>query len=141
MMHRELSRTVSGLIAAVAFVSVSAIGAAAHNASVIEGVVKNSSGQPVVGAFVKLKNEQKRLTFMVISQAQGRYTADRLPAGKYTVQGVGGGFQSDWTAAVDVADGKTAKMDVSLAKTQASMLAPAWPGRMPEESVANATWP
>ncbi|MGH9785742.1 MAG: carboxypeptidase regulatory-like domain-containing protein, partial [Terriglobia bacterium] len=140
MMNREWSRTVSGLIATVAFVSVSAISAAAHS-GVVEGVVKNSSGQPVTGAFVKLKNEQRRLTFMVISQAQGRYTADRLPSGKYSVQGVGSGFQSDWTAAVDVADGKTAKQDVSLTKTQAAMLAPAWPGRMPEESVANATWP
>jgi len=140
MMHREWSRAIVGLIAAVAFVSVSAISAAAHS-GVVEGVVKNSSGQPVTGAFVKGKNEQKRLTFMVISQAQGRYTADRLPAGKYSVQGVGSGVQSDWSAPVDVADGKTAKQDVSLTKTQAPMLAPAWPGRIPEEQAAKATWP
>lgn len=35
----------------------------------LQGVVKSSSGDPVSGAFVKLKNAERRLTFMVISQA------------------------------------------------------------------------
>jgi len=56
----------------------------------LQGVVKSSSGDPVSGAFVKLKNAEKRLTFMVISQAEGRYTASNLPAGQYVVQGGGG---------------------------------------------------
>ena len=140
-MLSDMGRKTAGLIAVAVFASLCATSAVAHNASVVEGIVKNSSGQPVTGAFVKLKNAEKRLTFMVISQAQGKYTADRLPAGKYSVQGVGGGFQSDWSAAVTVADGATAKHDVSLTKRQAATLAPAWPGRMPEESVANAAWP
>ena len=140
-MFSDIGRKAAGLIAVAVFVSLCATSAGAHNASVVEGIVKNSSGQPVTGAFVKLKNDEKRLTFMVISQAQGKYTADRLPAGKYSVQGVGGGFQSDWSAAVTVADGATAKHDVSLTKQQAAMLAPAWPGRIPEEAAANAAWP
>ena len=141
MMHRELSRTVVGLVAAVMFVSVCASSAGAAYSGVVEGVVKNSSGQPVAGAFVKLKNEQRRLTFMVISQAQGRYTADRLPAGKYSVQGVGSGFQSGWSAPVDVVEGKASKLDVSLTAPQAAMLAPAWPGRISEEQALKATGP
>lgn len=140
-MLSDMGRKTAGLIAVAVFVSLCATSAVAHNASVVEGIVKNSSGQPVTGAFVKLKNAEKRLTFMVISQAQGKYTADRLPAGKYSVQGVGGGFQSDWSAAVTVADGATAKHDVSLTKRQAATLAPAWPGRIPEEVAANASWP
>ena len=60
----------------------------------LQGVVTSSSGDPVSGAFVKLKNAERRLTFMVISQAEGRYTASNLPAGKYVVQGVGGDHQS-----------------------------------------------
>src|SRR6185295_14847719 len=79
---------------------------------IVQGVVKNSSGAPVSGAFVKLKNDQRRLTFMVISQAQGRYAAKNLPSGKYVVQGVGGGFQSGWSTPADVADGKSATVDV-----------------------------
>src|SRR5258708_7067753 len=68
---------------------------AADNGGSIQGVVKNASGEPVSGAFVKLKNPDRRLTFMVISQAQGRYTANNLPAGKNSVQRVGGYFQSE----------------------------------------------
>src|SRR5262249_17899633 len=75
----------------------------AQNTAGVQGVVKNMSGAPVSGAFVKLKNEERRLTFMVISQAEGRYTANNLPAGKYVVQGVGGEMQSEWSSPVDVA--------------------------------------
>src|SRR5258708_24719080 len=67
---------------------------AAENPGGVQGVVKNSSGQPLSGAYVKVVNEEKRLTFMVVSQAQGRYSVNNLPQGKYTVQGVGNGFQS-----------------------------------------------
>ena len=48
----------------------------------LQGVVTSSSGDPVSGAFVKSKNAERLLTFMVISQAEGRYTARNLPAGK-----------------------------------------------------------
>jgi len=71
------------MIAAVfLFVSVCPI-RANDTGGVVEGVVKNSSGQPVSGAFVKLKNAERRLTFMFISQAQGRFTADKLPPGNH----------------------------------------------------------
>ncbi|MEE8439499.1 MAG: hypothetical protein V3S07_07910, partial [Micropepsaceae bacterium] len=41
-----------------------------HN-GVVEGIVRDASGEPVAGAFVKLKNEERRLTFMHISQDGG----------------------------------------------------------------------
>ena len=63
-------------------------GTASHS-NVLQGMVTDSSGQPVAGAFVRLDSTDKRLTFMVISQAAGRYTADRLPAGIYNVQAIG----------------------------------------------------
>jgi len=65
---------------------------------------------------------------MVISQAQGRYTARNLPAGKYTVQGIGNGFQSS-SKAVDVSAGKSGKADLSLTAPQPAQLANGWPGR------------
>src|SRR5882672_1033241 len=64
------------------------------NPGTITGVVKNQAGQPVVGAFVRLKNADKRLSFMVVSQPGGTYTASDLPAGQYTVQGIGGDNQA-----------------------------------------------
>ena len=63
---------------------------AQDRAGILQGVVKDSSGAPVSGAFVKMKNAERRLTFMVISQAQGRYSVNSLPSGKYVVQGIGG---------------------------------------------------
>ena len=66
---------------------------AAANVGSIQGVVRSSSGNPVAGVFVKVKNGGRRLTFMVITQAQGRYTANNLPPGKYTVQGIGSGIR------------------------------------------------
>src|SRR5579864_4232820 len=105
---------------------------AAENSSTIEGVVQDASGKPVTGAFVKLKNNERHLEFMVISQAQGHYAASNLPAGQYAVQGVGGGYQSAVSAPVDVAEGKTAKQDLSLTAKQAPMLPHAWPMRIPE---------
>src|SRR6266404_5490294 len=133
MITRKMNRKVVFFMATLSlFVSLRSL-QAADNTGVVEGVVKNSSGQPVAGAFVKLKNSDPRLTFMVVSQAQGHYTADRLPSGKFTVQSVGNGFQSDWSAPVDVAAGKTAKLDLSLTAKQAAPLAAAWPSRMPEE--------
>ena len=114
---------------------------ASANTGVVEGVITNASGQAVTGAFVKLKNEARRLTFLVISQAQGRYTADQLPPGKYTVQGAGAGFESAWSAPVDVANGKATKLDLSLAQQMGPMLPPAWPNRIAEDLAVNLKLP
>ena len=46
---------------------------AQDRSGVLQGVVKNSSGSPIAGAFVKMKNAERRLTFMVVTQAGGRY--------------------------------------------------------------------
>src|SRR5271169_5188214 len=105
---------------------------AAENNSAVEGVVQDAAGKPVAGAFVKLKNNDRHLEFMVISQSQGHYTVSNVPAGKYVVQGVGGGYQSNVSAPVDVAEGKTAKQDLSLTAKQGAMLPRAWPMKTPE---------
>ncbi len=107
----------------------------------LQGVVNNSSGAPVSGAFVKLKNDERRLTFMVITQAQGRYTAKNLPPGKYVAQGIGNGFQSEWSAAADVEAGQPATVNLSLTAPQAPMLPAAWPGRQPGQAGGGAAEP
>jgi len=104
---------------------------AIDNGGGIQGVVKNGSGEPVSGAFVKMKNGERRLTFMVISQALGRYTASNLPPGKYEVQGVGGDFQSEMSAPVEVTAGRPATLDLSLTVQRAPDLPHAWPGMLP----------
>ncbi|OFV90581.1 MAG: hypothetical protein A3H28_14745 [Acidobacteria bacterium RIFCSPLOWO2_02_FULL_61_28] len=131
MFQRWCSKIVVWMAVVVVVVSAGSMWAQ-DRAGSLQGVVKSSSGAPVSGAFVKMKNAERRLTFMVVSQAQGRYTAKNLPSGKYVVQGIGNGFQSDWSAPVDV-NGRPATLDVSLTAPQASALPNAWPGRQPGE--------
>src|ERR1700682_4900351 len=109
------------------------------NPGTITGVVKNQAGQPVVGAFVRLKNADKRLSFMVVSQPGGTYTAGDLPAGQYTIQAIGGANQSPVSAPVSVAQNGSAKMDVALTASRGPLLTPSWPGRVPETEVAKVS--
>src|SRR6266850_8433848 len=125
------SRILAVSAAAVLFVSVHSIRAADFAGSV-QGVVKNASGQALSGAYVKLINAERRLTFMVVSQAQGRYTMNNLPPGNYTVQGIGNGFQSKPTP-VALTDGTPATADVSLTDKQGDVVPNGWirsPGRV-----------
>ena len=108
----------------------------AQNGGAIDGVVTSAAGQPVVGAFVKLKNAERRLTYMVITREQGRFDAKDLPPGTYSVQGVGAGYQSEWFANVGVTTGGNAKVGLSLTQQQGAMLPPAWPQRRTCESPA-----
>src|SRR5262249_3155941 len=123
------------LAAGVAFSAMATAAQAADNRGVVQGVVNNAAGQPVAGAMVKLVNADRRLTFMVVSQEQGRFEANDLPPGRYTVQGIGGDFESVKSAPVNVEGGKNAKVDLTLANKQAATLPPAWPQRIPEEQI------
>src|ERR1051326_3926689 len=87
----------------------------AETKTTITGVVKNASGTPVEGAFVRVRNVEKGLTFMVVSQAQGRYTTPNLLPGKYTVEAIGGNLQQgNATGPVEAGSGQQAKWDVEL---------------------------
>jgi streptogramin lyase len=107
---------------------------AVPNPATIEGIVKNAAGQPVSGAYVRLKNTDGRLTFLVASQAGGKFTAGDLPAGEYTIQAIGGGFTSAVSQPVNADANKTARApDLALSNQQGPVLPGAWPGRLPEE--------
>ncbi|MBI2819310.1 MAG: carboxypeptidase regulatory-like domain-containing protein, partial [Acidobacteria bacterium] len=124
-MFRHLRTGAVVAIAALVIVASTLPMQGANNTGILQGVVKDASGTPVSGAFVKMKNGEKRLTFMVVTQAQGRYRANHLPPGEYVVQGIGKGFQSKLSAAVEVTDGQAATVDLSLTDPQAAYV----PGR------------
>jgi streptogramin lyase len=104
----------------------------------LTGVVTDASGAPVAGAFVQMRNAERRLNFMVITQERGKYATDRLPAGKYVVQAIGGEHQSAPSSPVEVAAGKSSPVDLALTVARASALPPAWPGRTAGERAAEA---
>lgn len=125
-------RTIVIAFAAIAFFLPN-LCAAQDRAGTLQGVIKDSKDAPVAGAFVKMKNAERRLTFMIISREQGRYSVNTLPAGKYVVQAVGGDYQSNLSAPVEVVPGKSVTVDLALANTRAPQLVGAWPGRLPGE--------
>jgi streptogramin lyase len=132
MTLRNVTRNLAvGMAAGIALIAVQSVRAADDRGSV-QGVVNDASGKPVTGAMVKLKNADRRLTFMVPSQEAGRFEAKDLPVGKYTVQAVGGGFQSNISAPVNVTVGASTKADVALTNARGPLLPPAWPQRIPE---------
>ena len=47
----------------------------------ISGTVKNSTGAPFRGAFVRVRNVKTTMTFNVLSDTQGRYRVQNVPAG------------------------------------------------------------
>jgi streptogramin lyase len=130
MLKLLTSRTILFMLALIALLCPQII-QAQDRAGTLQGIVKDSSGAPVAGAFVKMKNADRRLTFMIVTQPGGRYSISSLPSGKYVVQGVGGDYQSEWSAPVEVASGRPGSMDVSLTVQRAPQLPPAWPGRQP----------
>jgi streptogramin lyase len=132
MSLRTISRILTAGIATGALLAVAPAVWAAENGTVT-GVVSDVSGKPVAGAFVKLKNDQKRLTYMVISHDQGRFEAKDLPPGQYRVQGVAGDNQSEWFSNVKVTAGGDEKVGLLLTTKRGPSLAPSWPQRIPEE--------
>lgn len=84
----------------------------------VTGVVKNASGEPLAGVLVKVRSADLGLGFMVVSQAEGRYSTPNLLPGKYTVQGFGGGYQSNTAGPVEVTSGHQEEMDIVLSTLQ-----------------------
>jgi len=109
--------------------------AAGDNTSAVKGVVKDSAGKPVSGAFVKLRNADRRLTFMVVSKDGGRFEAKDLPSGQYTAEGVGAEMESKVSAPVAVASGASAIINVALVEKRGASLPAAWPDRLPEAQI------
>jgi streptogramin lyase/cytochrome c5 len=125
-------------LAFVAMLSWSPAASAQDAVGSLTGVITDTAGAPVAGAFVQMKNPERRLNFMVITQERGKYAIDRLPPGKYVVQAIGGENQSAPSNPVDVAVGKSSSVDLSLTLARAPALPPAWPGRPPGERGAEA---
>ena len=69
MAIRDVTRYLAMGIAAGAIAVAAQPALALDGAGSLEGVVKNAAGQPVTGAFVRLKNADKRLTFMTAIKA------------------------------------------------------------------------
>ena len=80
----------------------------------ISGIVTDSSAKPTPGALVRIRSEELGLSFMLVSQAQGRYRTPALLPGKYTVQGFGPDSQSEPRGPVEIRAGQAGQLDLTL---------------------------
>ena len=112
-------------LALIAAVSCPGTASAQGAVGTLTGVITDAAGSAVAGVFVQMRNAERRLNFMVITQEQGKYSSSRLPAGKYVVQAVGGERQSAPSNPVEVAVGKASSVDLSLTVERAAPLPPA----------------
>src|SRR5262245_53545530 len=128
-------QTISRILTATAILLVAPSVAGAQERGSVQAVIHDAYGHPLPGAFVKLKNDERRLTFMVVSRENGQFEAKDLPPGQYRVQGVAGANQSDWFNRVQVTPGGSAKVGMALTHHRGPMLPPAWPQRIPEAQV------
>src|SRR5499427_9161890 len=128
-----MSKPSFAAVALFAAVSCPGVGSAQSTVGTLTGLITDAAGSAAAGAFVQMRNAERHLNFMVITQEQGKYSIDRLPAGKYVVQAIGGEHQSAPSSPVEVAAGNASSIDLSLKLERAPALTPAWPGRSPGE--------
>lgn len=95
--------------------------APAHAQTVaLAGQVSSAQEGKMEGVLVSARRDGATITVTVVSDAQGnyRFPAAKLPPGHYTLAIRAAGFDLEGPKAVDVAAGKTAKADLTLAKTK-----------------------
>src|SRR5271169_3942642 len=77
------------------FLSFAVFFAASCYGATVSGTVKGPDGAAVEGAFIQAQNTKTKMSFFVLSDRQGHYRVDNLPAGEYRVQVKATGLRVD----------------------------------------------
>ncbi len=85
-------------------------------AATVSGSVTGPDGKPFMGAFVVAENIKNKMTVSVLSDEQGHYRIDALPAANYRVQISLAGFKADPKSDVALAVDQNAAFDFALRK-------------------------
>jgi virginiamycin B lyase len=80
----------------------------------VTGTVKAPDGAPFRGAFVQAQNTSTKIMVSVLSDRQGRYRIENLPAGQYQVQVRAVGYRTDPHGGVNLTAGQNASQDFAL---------------------------
>ena len=82
--------------------SVTLLASLSYGAS-IQGTVKGPDGSSFQDAFVEAQNSKTKITTIVVSDSQGHYRIEKLPAGEYRVQIRAVGYKADPRTGVNLA--------------------------------------
>jgi virginiamycin B lyase len=86
------------------------------HAATITGTVKGPDGTPFEGAFVQAQNTQTKIMVNVLSDKEGRYRVEKLPAGDYTLRIRAIGFNAAPRNGVSLTADQNSSFDFALAK-------------------------
>src|ERR1700674_2605733 len=89
-------------------------GFSSANAATIAGTVTGPDGKAFRGAFVQARNLKTRITVSVLSDNQGKYRIENLPAGDYRLQMRAIGYKSDPKNGIALAADQTLSQDLAL---------------------------
>src|SRR5258705_8171794 len=71
------------------------IASSCADAATITGTVSGPDGAPFRGAFVQARHAALKMTVSVLSDSQGRYVVENLPAGDYSLAIRAIGYDAD----------------------------------------------
>jgi virginiamycin B lyase len=100
----------------VAFVILVAVFSSLAHAATVTGNVKGPDGAPFEGAFVQAINAKTHISVSVLSDKQGRYRVENLPAGEYQVRIRAVGFTTDPHSAVNLSADQNVTFEFALQK-------------------------
>jgi virginiamycin B lyase len=106
----KLARKPHILVAMILFLVPACYGAT------ISGTVKGPDGAPVSGAFVQAQNSKSKITFMGVSDNQGHYRVEKVPAGEYRVQIRAVGYNFAPQSGVNLTGDQNLSSDFALTK-------------------------
>ena len=97
----------------------------------IEGKITDPKGAIVVGAAVTVTDANTNQTFTAVTDQQGRFKIEGVPAGSYTVTVSSQGFSESQRADVKVEDGAVATADFTLEIAPVEAAVTVTPGEKP----------
>ncbi len=93
------------------------LGGPASEAATLTGTVKGPEGAALTGVFVQAQNKKSRITTIVLSNLQGQYRVEKLPAGEYKLSTRTTGYRGDAIDSVTLSADQSAAFDLSMRKS------------------------
>jgi streptogramin lyase/cytochrome c5 len=87
------------------------------DAATISGTVTGPDGAPFRGAFVQARHAGLKMTVSVLSDNQGHFFAENLPAGEYRLQVRAVGYKTNPKSGINLSADQNATYDFALAPT------------------------
>src|SRR5690349_1894145 len=98
-------------LAVLGFVGIASLPA---DAATITGTVKGPDGAPFRAAFVQARNTAMKMTVSVLTDNEGRYLVENLPAGEYTIGIRATGYKADPKTGVKLGADQNLSQDFAL---------------------------